>query len=438
MQALLRESLGAGSLDVMNFLNEVVLRYPEAISFAPGRPSEDHFDVESSAFQMQRYVARLAAAQGVSEHAVYGDLGQYGKTNGLIRELVARQLRLDEQVEVPPEAIIVTVGCQEAMTILMMGLFDPAKDVLLASDPTYIGITGLAHILNVEVHPVETGEDGLHPETLERAFAAVRRAGKRPKAIYDVPDFSNPLGTSMPLEARRRTLAVAREHDVLIFEDNPYGMFAYDHEPAPTLKSLDAGQPGAADGGEPRVIYLGSFSKTLFPGLRLGYLVADQPLRNDRGEPCLLAEELSKVKSLTTVNTSQIIQAMAGGILEEHGGSLRSLVAQKLPFYKTNRDTMLAALESELGRRGLAPGPVTWNRPGGGFFLTLNLPFEFDEPALERCAQDYGVICCPMRFFALRRGHERQARLSFSYVTPQEIEEGIARLARFVADRVRS
>jgi (S)-3,5-dihydroxyphenylglycine transaminase len=437
MRLALREPLREDSLEVMNFLNEVVLRYPGAISFAPGRPSEKWFDVEDSLRQTGRFAQRRAELDGRSRESVWGELGQYGKTNGLIQELIARHLSRDEGIDVPPEAIIVTVGCQEAMLILMMGLFDPARDVLLVSDPTYIGITGLAHILGVELCPVASGEQGLEAKAVSAAIERVRSSGKRPRAVYDIPDFNNPLGTSMPLAERRQLLALARDQQLLIFEDNPYGMFAYDGAPLPTLKALEG--EGREDGACERVVvYLGSFSKTLFPGLRLGYLVADQQVSAPGdGETRLLAEELSRIKSLTTVNTSPVIQAIAGGVLQDNGGSLGPVVARKRSFYKTLRDAMLGALERATRREGLAPHAVRWNRPQGGFFLAVTLPFEFGEDCLERCAADYGVICCPMSFFSLRPGREHQIRLSFSCVTEREIEEGVGRLARFIGDRVR-
>ena len=146
----------------------------------------------------------------------------------------------------------------------------------------------------------------------------------------------------------------------------------------------------------------------------------------------MLAVELSKVKSLTTVTTSPLIQAMVGGTLARTGGSLRPLVAPKIDLYRRNRDAMVAALERELG--AFAPG-VSWNRPAGGFFLTVNLPFPFDEECLRKCAAA-GVVVCPMIFFALDpRGRECQIRLAFSYVTPEQIDLGIARLASFVRRR---
>ncbi len=408
----------------MNFLNEAVQRYPDAISFAPGRPSEEHFAVQDAVPALDLWVRHEAAGSGESPEAVYRRLGQYGATGGLIRDLVAAELERDEGIQVPPESILVTCGAQEAMAILAAALFDPRRDVLLTSDPAYIGMTGLARVLEIPLEPVPTSDRGLEPARVRAAIDRVRRSGMRPRALYDVPDFNNPLGTSLPLEARRELLRLASEEDLLILEDNPYGQFAYDGEPAPTLKSLDE---------ENRVIYLGTFSKTLFPGLRLGFLVADQPVV-DNGRECLLAETLSRVKSLVTVNTSPLLQAMAGGLLLQSGCTLKPRVARSLPFYRTNRDRMLAALEAAFGGPR-SPGGVSWNRPAGGFFLTVRLPFPFGPEELEACARGFGVLCCPLSIFSIAGRGRDQVRLSFSYVTPSEIEEGVRRLAAFVASR---
>jgi (S)-3,5-dihydroxyphenylglycine transaminase len=421
----LKPCFGHPLLDVMNFLNEVVLRHPGAISFAPGRPTEQHFDVEGSLGKAKAFVAYRAQALGWTEAAVWNDLGQYNRTNGIINDLIARQLRLDEGIEVEPAAILVTHGCQEAMVVLLLGLFEAERDVLLVSDPTYIGITGLAALAGIEIRPVAMEAEGLPMERLRAAIAEVRAAGKRPRAFYHIPDFNNPLGSQMPLAERHRLLGLLREEGVLLFEDNPYGMFAFDREPLPTLKQLDK------DG---LVIYLGSFAKTLYPGLRVGYLVADQLVAapgGPAGKKVPLAVELSKVKSLTTVNTSPLLQAIAGAILLENDFSLRTVVKRKLPFYRDNRDRMQACLEKELGGR---PG-IAWNRPAGGFFMTVDVPFVFGDAEVEACARDYGVIVCPVSYFALSPGRERQVRLSFSYVSQQQIEEGIGRFARFLRER---
>jgi (S)-3,5-dihydroxyphenylglycine transaminase len=413
-------------LDVMNFLNEVVLDHPGAISFAPGRPTERFFDVERSLGRVAPFVEHRAAALGWSAAAVWNDLGQYNRTNGIINDLIARQIGLDEGIRADPESIVVTSGCQEGMVILLLALLDPATDVLLVSDPTYIGIPGLARMMGIPMRPVPTGERGLDPGVVAAAVDEVRRSGKRPRALYDIPDFNNPLGTRMPVAARRELLALARDNGMLILEDNPYGMFSYDGAALPTLKSLD--EHGV-------VLYMGSFSKSLYPGLRLGFLVAGQTVAAPDGSRTTLAAELSKVKSLTTVTTPPLLQAIVGGILLETGGSLAPLMREKLPFYRGNRDRMLACLERELG--DLAPA-VRWNRPEGGFFLTVDLPFEFGEEHVRACAREHGVILCPMSFFALTPGRERQVRLSFSYVSEDQIEEGVGRFARFVRERAGS
>lgn len=428
MQLQLPELLAADSLNVMNFLNEVVLWYPEAISFAPGRPAEQCFDVVSSFDSLALYVAEEARRRELPPDKIYRQLGQYGKTNGIICELICRWLARDEGIQTTPAAVMVTDGAQEGMTILAAGLFERERDVLLVADPTYIGMTGIATILGIELCPVPSGFDSLDLDALLRALVDVRARGKRARALYLVPDFSNPLGTSMTLAARKELLALAAAEDLLIIEDNPYGQFAYDGPPTPTLKSLDR------DGV---VIYLGTFSKVLYPGLRLGFVIADQTLSTPRAsQPETLAQELSKIKSLTTVNTSSLLQGIVGGILLQHDCSLSAQMQPKLSFYRHNRDRMLAALDRHFNGDPLLAGCVSWNQPGGGFFITVTLPFVFDQTLLRQCAEHYGVICSPIAFFALLPGRENQIRLSFSYVTPEQVDQGVARLWRFVHDQI--
>ena len=402
-------------LDVMNFLSEVVDEFPDAISFAPGRPLESLFRVEEHLGAIGRYVGAVAARTSRDPHQVWQDLGQTTRTNGIITEAIAAHLRIDEGIDVPPEAIMVTVGAQEAMAVLAMGLFDPRTDVLLVSDPSYIGFTGLARLLGVRIVPVPAGDGGLDRDVLERAIAAASRTG-RARALYDIPDFNNPLGTSMSVADRHRLLDLCERHDLLLLEDNAYGMFAYDGERRPTLKSLD--EHGV-------VIYIGSFSKTLFPGLRLGYLVADQEV-SPGGER--LARALSRVKSLLTINTPSVLQAAVAAVLFETGGSLEPVVAPKRDRYRCQRDAMI--------RRSTLRSPIWvgwwWNTPAGGFFLSVTMPFPFGPDEVRRCAAEYGVIVCPMQFFSLTGARQRQLRLAFSYVDPGRIAAGIAALGGFV------
>jgi (S)-3,5-dihydroxyphenylglycine transaminase len=410
---------------VMTFLNEVVQAHPTAISFAPGRPAEQFFDIEGALASISHYVDYAARRTGASRTDVLRGLGQYVHTSGVIRELLQRYLATDENIHVAEDAIVVTNGAQEAMVIVLLTLFDPAHDVLLVADPSYIGITGAAALLGIEVHPICHGDNAIDFDALSAAIHQVRATGKRARALYDIPDFHNPRGTVMTLAARHRLLEIAHQEGLVLIEDNPYGILAYDDPPLPTLKALDR---------ERNVVYIGTFSKSLFPGLRLGYVVADQPLASARSR--VLAHELSKVKSLTTVNTSPLVQAIVGGILLQHEFSLIELNREKLQLYKRNRDRMLACLARRFGEDEQLAPVVTWNAPRGGLFITVTLPFMVDDVRLRICARDYGVIFCPMMSFSLTNGHEQQIRLSFSYVTDEQIERGIESLWRFVRDTV--
>jgi (S)-3,5-dihydroxyphenylglycine transaminase len=247
----------------------------------------------------------------------------------MINDVIAKHLELDEGIHVAPDAIMVTIGAQEALAVLLAGLFDPSKDILLVSDPSYIGITGLARLFGVSVVPVPSGEDGLDPESVKETILKAGRNGCV-RALYDIPDFNNPLGTSLSVEDRVNLIDVCREHGVLLIEENHYGMFNYDEDRLPTLKALDKDQT---------VLYIGTFSKTLFPGLRLGYLVADQPVG---GKGQLLAKELSKVKGLLTLNTSTICQAIVAGALQNAGNvNVSSCSATGTPFWLVSLKNLL-------------------------------------------------------------------------------------------------
>lgn len=405
----------------MNFLNEVAGRFPDAISLAAGRPYEGFHEVDD----VSRYLARYAeylAGQGASPAQVRRVFLQYGRTNGHIHGLIAQLLATDENVHVPPAAVAVTAGAQEAMVVALRGLCAEPGDVLLTPDPCYVGIVGAAALLDVEVVPVPEPGSGTEPAEVARVARAVRAQGKRPRAFYLVPNFANPSGVSLSTRARHELLAVAADQDLLILEDDPYGLFPLAAEGRPSLKALDTDQ---------RVIYLGSFAKSVFPGARVGFLVADQTVVDADGRHTLLAEELSAVKSMLTVNTSPIAQAVIGGFLVSCGCSLRAANQEKIAFYRHNLRTLLAALDrSFAGIDG-----VGWNAPDGGFFAVLGTPVIADDALLEVSARDYGVLWTPMSMFYAGRGGEQQIRLSASYLAPHDIEEGVRRLARLVADR---
>lgn len=425
-KADLHASIADPVLDTMTFLNEVTLRYPEAISFAPGRPYDGFFDSEDVFTNIRRYLDYLTD-RGRTPEQIRTAIYQYGTTAGQIREIIADSLRADEDIDVAAESIVVTVGAQEGMLLLLRALISGPDDVLLAASPCYVGITGAARLLDVAVTPVEEREDGFSCADLEAAILAERARGRRPRAFYVVPDHSNPSGTTMALPARAELLELAARHDLLILEDSPYRLVS-PGQPLPTLKSLD--RAGL-------VVHLGSFSKTVFPGARVGFVIADQRVVDDQGRTSLLADELSKIKSMVTVNTSSLSQAVVAGTLLAAGGRISELNAKAAGYYGEALRRTLRQLDKHLPADSRAALGVRWNTPTGGFFLTMQVSFRTDEEALTRSVQDFGVIWTPMSYFHPQGGGQHSLRLSISYLTPAEIDEGTARLARFIAAETR-
>ncbi|WUI00872.1 PLP-dependent aminotransferase family protein [Spirillospora sp. NBC_00431] len=417
----LHGSLADPLLDTMNFLNEVTFRYPEAISFAPGRPHDGFFDVEQVFAYLHEYIDHLAA-EGNSAGQIRDAIFQYGPTAGRIRELIASSLDVDEDIHVEPESIVVTVGCQEAMFLVLRALIADPGDVLLVSSPCYVGMTGAARMLDIEPTAVEEREDGLSCADLEAAIEKERARGRRPRLFYIVPDHSNPAGTTMSLPTRHELLDLARRQDILILEDSPYRLLG-PRPHLPTLKSLDRDR---------RVVHLGSFSKTAFPGARVGFAVADQVVVDAAGGTGPLAAELAKLKSMVTVNTSAVSQAVVAGMLLSCKGRVSEFNAKTADHYAAAMRSTLRQLERCFPADRREALGVRWNEPGGGFFLTMRVPFLAGNAALARSAEEFGVIWTPMSYFYPGGGGERAIRLSVSYLTDDEITEGIRRLARFI------
>lgn len=408
-------------LDTMNFLNEITGRFPDAVSFAPGRPYEDFFDVEDVFGHIRRYIGHLTA-RGTSAAGIRTAMYQYGPTAGLIRELVADSLRADESIDVAPESIVVTVGAQEGMLLTLRALCAGPDDVLLVASPCYVGITGAARLLDIPVRPVGEGADGIDCADVESAVLAEKAAGRRPRAFYVVPDHANPSGVSMSSQARRELLETAARHDLLIIEDSPYRLVSPGAR-RPTLKSLDRDR---------RVVHLGSYSKSVFPGARVGFVVADQPVTDALGADSLLADELAKIKSMVTVNTPALSQAAVAGALLASGGRLTEHNAVPAEHYGEALRVTLEQLERQFPEDRRRELGISWNTPTGGFFLTVQVSFTADEGALLRSAGEHGVIWTPMSYFHPDGGGEHSIRLSFSYLSHGEIEEGVARLAAFL------
>jgi (S)-3,5-dihydroxyphenylglycine transaminase len=421
----LHASLADPLLDAMTFLNEVTSRFPAAISFAPGRPYEALFDVDRIPEYLAAYADHLRR-RGYQPEQARAAVFQYGRTNGQIHDLIAATVANDEGLQVPPESVVVTVGAQEGMLLVLRALFARPTDVLLVSSPCYVGITGAARLLDIEIVPVSERGSGPDAEAVAAVAREVRAGGRRPRAFYVVPDFANPSGASMTVAARQRLLRVAAAEGLLVIEDNPYGFFTRDAAFRPTLKSLDTDRS---------VVYIGSFAKTCFPGARLGYVLADQEVSGPDGSCTLLADQLAKIKSMTTVNTPSLSQAVIGGLLVSNGCRLRAANEPTIRFYRENLQRLLDELDRLLppGRR--AELGIDWNTPDGGFFVLMTVPFVADEAAVERSGRDYGVLWTPMSPFYLDGGGRHQLRLSCSYVAPEQLADGVARLVAFLTDQ---
>ncbi|MBD2813641.1 PLP-dependent aminotransferase family protein [Xenorhabdus sp. Flor] len=409
-------------LNAMCFLNEVIERYPGAISFASGRPSEISFRPEKWPQYIERFSYYLAKMRNKSPQEIRNLLGQYGDTRGIINLLLAEQLYIDEGIALEPDEILITNGAQEGMVICLDTLFSPAQDVLLVTDPAYMGITGAARIKGIDVVYVECDSEGPVIAALAHNSDCIDAAGKRARALYTIPDFSNPCGRTMSLVRRKELLAFCYDRGLFILEDSPYRLFNYTHNQPPTLLALDQ---------HAVVIHIGSFAKTLCPGVRVGYLICSTPVkRGERTTP--LIDDMTRVKSFISVNTGQIAQAIAGGFLLENHCSLKPIARNISEHYQAKRDRLLHCLTHFFSER--AP-TISWNVPEGGFFLNLSLPFNLTIQNIEHCAAEFGVIVVPTALFSNSDRYNNVLRLSFSYVDLELIEEGVRRLSCFIAEQ---
>lgn len=414
----------AGRLDVMNFLNEMAERFPDAISFAAGRPAEAFFQMDEWLQHVPRFAAHFARQEGIMPARSMDRLAQYGRTNGVLNALVAQQVARDEGIMCTPGQVLMATGCQEAIDLCVTTLCRHRDDVVLVRSPTYIGVTGVADLNGIEIAAFSSEGEAGTVAALTQTVEQLEARGKRARVLYLIPTFDNPTGEVLSRQLRLDLIDFCASRDIVILEDNPYGMFRYDGEGLPSMFALD--RHGC-------VIYLGTYSKTLCPSLRVGFAILPARLAARAEGGSGLLDRLSQAKSFITVNTSQITQAIVGAVLLEKGCSLREHVGPAVDFYRSNRDAMTAALERHLADLG---DGIRWNVPEGGFFLTVTLPFEFREREAQQCASDYGVLVMPLSFFALDDQQDRRVRLAFSNGNPDLICEGVRRFSHFVRDKM--
>jgi len=372
----------------------------DIISFAGGLPAPETFPVTEMEVAAQRVLEQHGAAAL-----------QYSPTEGYrpLRELVARHMRR-YGIKVTPDHVLITTGSQQALDLIGKLLINPG-DRILTEEPTYLGALQAFTSYQAEYVTVPIDDDGLQIDRLEEAL----RVG--PKFLYILPNFQNPSGVTLSLERRRRLVELANTYGTPIVEDDPYGQLRYEGEHLPPLVKLDAEfhrSSKGENGFTGNVLYLSTLSKTLAPGLRVGWIVAPQ-------------EEISRLvqmKQGADLHTSTFTQVLAyetarGGFLDRHVRDIRKV-------YGERRGAMLEALERHF------PPQVHWTRPQGGLFLWVRLPRGFDAAQLLEQALQEKVAFVPGTSFFPAGGGEETLRLNFSYCTPKVIEEGIRRLGLVV------
>ncbi|HEX6117420.1 MAG TPA: PLP-dependent aminotransferase family protein [Solirubrobacterales bacterium] len=371
---------------------------PEIISLAGGLPDTSTFPAASFAAQMTR-IAQESAAQALQ----YGPTEGFEETKDCIRAVMAA-----EGMQPDPEDLIVTTGGQQAIDLITKTLVDPG-DPVICEGPTYPGAVPVFCAYEADVHQVATDDDGMRIDELEELLDRLAAEGRRPKFIYSVPSFQNPAGVTLSGERRRRLVEIAREREVLVVEDNPYGLLRYGGEPEEPLYKLDGGD---------YVIYIGTFSKILSPGIRLGWLCAPPPVM----EKVVLGKQASDLCSST------LTQYFVREYFAE--GNWRRYIAEVTAIYRERRDAMLEALEAHFPRQ------ARWTRPDGGLFVWATLPDYIDTGDLLAKALRENVAFVPGSAAYTDGRGSHSMRLNFSGVTVEEIREGIRRIGEVVGEQV--
>lgn len=366
---------------------------PGTVSLAGGMPSPEALPAD--------VLAELAAEVVRDRPAAL----QYGGGRGdpALREQLCA-LMATEGVAARPDELLLTVGSQQALDLVTQVTVDPG-DVVLVDEAAYVGALGTFAAHRADVAHVAGDTEGMLPDRLADAIARTRAAGRRPALLYTVPNFANPTGVTTGARRRGELLAVCRRAGVLVVEDDPYGLLRLDGDPQPALRALD-----------PEVVRLGSLSKILAPGLRVGWV---------SGPPAVL-EKLTLAAEAAILCHSGLTQLVAAEFLrreplDRHLKTLREL-------YWDRRAAMLDALAATM------PADAAWTRPAGGFFTWLRLPPGVDARALLPRAVAAGVAYVPGTGFRADGGGADHLRLSWSFPTPREITHGITRLARVIEE----
>jgi 2-aminoadipate transaminase len=371
---------------------------PEVISLAGGLPDTSTFPPQTFAAQMTR-IAQESAAEALQ----YGPTEGFRETVDCIVEVMGAEGMLPD-----PEDVIVTTGGQQAIDLLCKTLVDPG-DAVICEAPTYPGAIPVFCSYEADTIQVRCDADGMRIDELEAVLDRLDGEGRRPKFVYSVPTFQNPAGVTMSLERRRRLVELARARELLVIEDNPYGLLRFGGEPLPPLYQLDGGD---------FVIYVGTFSKILSPGIRLGWAVAPPPVM----------DKVVLGKQAADLCTSTLTQHFVREYFRD--GNWRQYVESLAAIYRSRRDAMVDALRRHF------PPQATWTEPDGGLFIWATLPSYIDTGDLLAKALRKDVAFVPGQAAYVDGSGRSSMRLNFSAGSEEEIREGIRRIGKAIGEQV--
>ncbi|MFY9488232.1 MAG: PLP-dependent aminotransferase family protein [Solirubrobacterales bacterium] len=371
---------------------------PEIISLAGGLPDTKSFPPELLESVMSQ-MARTSSAE----------LLQYGPTEGLgpMKDCIV-DVMAAEDMSIDPDNVIVTTGGQQVIDLVTRTLVDPG-DTIIAEAPTYPGAVPSFSSFQANVVQIDLDDDGMKIDVLEETLARLDREGITPKFIYTIPNFQNPGGVTMSLERRKRLVEIAQERELLVLEDNPYGMLRYSGEPLPTLRSIDGGE---------FVMYLGTFSKILSPGIRVGWLEAPAPV----------LAKVNIAKQAADLCPSSLAQYLIITYFAQ--ADWRDYVKTACAIYVKRRDAMLGALDRYF------PAEATWTKPDGGLFIWATLPEMINTTDLLAKALSANVAFVPGEGAYLDGRGTNAMRLNFSGSDETQIVEGVRRIGEVIGGQL--
>ena len=370
---------------------------PEIVSLAGGMPNLTAIPMET----MASIVEKLIKDHG-QEALQYGS----GQGHPKLREQICDVMAL-EGIRANPDDILVTTGSQQALDLISRIFIDPG-DVVLVEAPSYVGALGTFSQYEASVVHVDMDKDGLVPEALRQAIKTLRYQGRKIKFLYLIPNYQNPAGVLLPADRRTEILDICRKEKIFIVEDNPYGLLGFDRPSPNAMRAEDS----------ENVIYLGSFSKTIVPGFRIGWALVPQALR----EKLVIASESS------ILCPSNFAQMSISSYLANQ--PWRDQISSFVELYKARRDAMLETLDAHF------PKSATWTRPQGGFYVWVTLPPEIDTKAMMPKAIVAKVAYVPGTAFYADGFGSWSMRLSYCYPTPERIREGVKALAGVVEQEI--